>query len=397
LRLGILSPALRRCGGIERVPVTQAKLLGERGHDVVLVPGFYEKSCYPDLLGSSGVQLKYVNLPLPILRVTINSTLSTFVSYRYLKNRETFVSHGLSSAYRAYSKLGIPYVLYVHTVPWHPRRSEAERIDRYFKRAVMIPADLIHLCFKPVMGEWERLAIRGAGRVLVNSRNTGEQLADMTGGMDYEVCYPAVDLELATGRDLRLERLLRQRFGLGGNVILSVSRHNPKKCLHWLPQILYTVKRSVPDAKLAITGARTVHTSLIDEEIRRWGVRESVVLTGELSEKELYSLYHISKVLCLPSVREDFGLPLVEAMASGCLPVAWNDDAGPSEVIEDGVGGFLCEPYDLAEMASHTVAVLQDDSLRRRMSERAVEKGTRFDWTAHVNVLEKALAEVSRR
>ena len=397
MRLGVLSPALRRRGGIERVPVTQARLLEERGHDVVLVPGFYERSCYPDILGGSRVQLKHLDLPLPILRVTVNSTLSTFVSYRYLKNREAFVSHSLSSAYRVNSKLGIPYVLYVHTIPWHPTRSEAERIDRYFKRAVMIPADLIHLLFKPVTGEWERLAIRGAGRILVNSRTTGRQLADMTGRMDYEVCYPAVDLDLATRRDSRLEQLLRQRFGLDGNVILSVSRHNPKKCLHWLPQILHTVMRSVPDAKLVITGARTVHTSLIDEEIRRWGVGESVVLTGEISERELYSLYHISKVLCLPSVREDFGLPLVEAMASGCLPVAWNDDAGPSEVIKDGVEGFLSEPYDLAEMASRVSAVFQDDSMRGKMSERAVGKGAGFDWRVHMNVLERAVAEVSRR
>jgi len=397
LKLGFLSPALRRCGGIERVPVTEARLLEERGYDVTLVPSFYEKGCYPDVLRGSGVRLKYIDLPLPILRVTVNSTLSTFISHSRLKGCEVFVSHSLSTAYRARSKLGIPYVLYVHTVPWHPRRSKAEEVDRYFKRAVMIPADLVHLWFKPITGEWESLAIREASRILVNSRNTGEQLAESTGRRDYEVCYPAVDLKLAAERDSGQELLLKQRFGLGENVILSVSRHNPKKCLHWLPQILRLIRRDVPDVKLTITGARTPHTSLIDEAIRRWGTRENVILTGELSERELYSLYHISRVLCFPSVREDFGLPIVEAMASGCVPVAWSDNSGPSELIEDGVDGYLCEPYNPVEMASRTALLLQDASMRRRISERAVEKGRMFNWKTHADILEKAVVGVGRR
>lgn len=397
MKLGVLSPALRRCGGIERVPVTQARLLAERGHEVTLAPSFYEKACYSDILSGSGVHLKYVDIPLPFLRVTVSSTLSTLIPHRLVRSCEAVVSHNLGAAYRVSSKLGVPYVLYVHTIPWHPKRGKAEEIDRYFKRAVMIPADLVHLWFKPVVEEWEILALSEAGRILVNSKNTGEQLADVTGHVDYEVCYPAVDLKLAVERDSELERLVRQRFGLGENVVLSVSRHNPKKCLHWLPRVIRAIRRDVPDVKLAVTGARTPHTSLLDEEIRRWGVEESVILTGEVSERELYSLYHVSKALCFPSVREDFGLPLVEAMASGCVPIAWGDGAGPSEVITNGSDGFLCEPYDLDEMASRIASLLKDDSSRRTIAERAVDRGGKFSWKTHGDILEKAVVEVGER
>jgi len=73
LKVGLITPALRRRGGIERVPVTQAKLLSESGYDVCIITSVYEKSCYPEILSDSKVEIRTPKMRSPILEVTVNT------------------------------------------------------------------------------------------------------------------------------------------------------------------------------------------------------------------------------------------------------------------------------------------------------------------------------------
>ena len=67
----------------------------------------------------------------------------------------------------------------------------------------------------------------------------------------------------------------------------------------------------------------------------------------------------------LASVREQFGLVLVEGMACG-LPAIGVNRLGPAEIIEDGATGWLIEPDDVDQLSDAIVAALDDDRERVR-------------------------------
>lgn len=397
MKIGVISPALRKRGGIERVPVMQAKLLSEKGYDVCLVTSVYEKSCYPELLLDSKVEIRTPKIRSPILEVTVNTIFSAFQSYRLAADCDLIISHMLADAYNAKRRLESPCILYLHTLPRHPKRSVAEKIDRKFRSAIMIPPHLLYKVVNPATSRWSDLALVKSDMVLVNSKNTGKQLEEYCGKKDYVVCYPGIDVEHLAKYDNGLKDEVFRRYGLGENPILSVSRHQPKKCLHWLPETLYHVLKEVPDAQIAITGGETPHTKLIRKNMKRWNVEEKIILTGEVNEEELATLYRIAKVLCFPSVREDFGLPIVEAMYCRCPPVAWNDDSGPSEIITDSVDGFLAKPYELGEMAQRLILLLKDERVRAELAENAFRKAQMFSWKSHMDILEACIRKVAAK
>ncbi len=115
------------------------------------------------------------------------------------------------------------------------------------------------------------------------------------------------------------------------------------------------------------------------DTVARVGARD-VFLAGWHGHDELPGLLRASDALVLASVREQFGLVLVEAMASG-LPCVAVDAFGPGEVVEDGVTGWLVPPDDRGALADALLAACDDEAGRRRRGRaaRAVAVA-RYGW-----------------
>jgi glycosyltransferase involved in cell wall biosynthesis len=115
------------------------------------------------------------------------------------------------------------------------------------------------------------------------------------------------------------------------------------------------------------------------EAIEATGVRD-VLLAGWHEHAELPELLRASDAIVLPSVREQFGLVLVEAMACG-LPAIAVDDHGPAEIVEDGETGWLVEPDDIEDLAAALRAAVTDAAERRRRGRNAREAVlARYAW-----------------
>ncbi|MGB0333452.1 MAG: glycosyltransferase family 4 protein, partial [Planctomycetota bacterium] len=101
----------------------------------------------------------------------------------------------------------------------------------------------------------------------------------------------------------------------------------------------------------------------------RLGVEDLVVPTGWLGPDELPLAYAAADVFVTPSLCFDtFGIVNLEAMEQR-RPVVATRFGGSMEVVEDGVSGFIENPFDVEAYAERIASLLRDDGLRARMGE----------------------------
>jgi glycosyltransferase involved in cell wall biosynthesis len=138
------------------------------------------------------------------------------------------------------------------------------------------------------------------------------------------------------------------------------------------------VRRAVPNAELWIIGDGYFRDKLMSAAC------EGVRFFGSLSSEERRSLIKKAWVLVNPSVREGFGLSVVEADALGVPCVAY-DVAGLRDSIIEGETGLLVESGDVEALAETIIHVLTNDALRVRLSEKALAYSRSFSWDEVAN------------
>ena len=128
------------------------------------------------------------------------------------------------------------------------------------------------------------------------------------------------------------------------------------------------------DLRLVLVGAEKRGGDEVRSAIRRLGLEQRVELTGYLERDELPALYRGAACLVFPSRYEGFGLPVLEAMASGTPVVATATGAVP-EVAGDAA--VLVEPGDHAALAAGIERALTD---RDRLVAAGLERARHFSW-----------------
>ena len=162
------------------------------------------------------------------------------------------------------------------------------------------------------------------------------------------------------------------RFDLPAEFMLFVGRLNVRKNVSTLLHALALTKSRAP---LVVAGAPDWKTSNLVGEAARLGVADRVLFVGGVSATELAALYATASVFCFPSFDEGFGLPPLEAMASGC-PVVSSNAASLPEVCGDA--GILVAPTDAKAMAVALDLVLADERVREKMREAGLARASRF-------------------
>ncbi|MDQ6906673.1 MAG: glycosyltransferase family 4 protein, partial [Chloroflexota bacterium] len=149
------------------------------------------------------------------------------------------------------------------------------------------------------------------------------------------------------------------------------------------------------NAQLVLVGLRSVAAGSLEEKVRAAGLGGEVVVTGWVPDADLPALYQGAEVFVLPSRYEGFGLPVLEAMASGVAVVTTTATALPEVA---GEAALLVEPDDVAGLADALRRVLDDSVLRAGMVARGRERAAQFTWhrTAEATLAAFRLALASR-
>ncbi len=158
---------------------------------------------------------------------------------------------------------------------------------------------------------------------------------------------------------------------------LFVGALQPRKNLVRLIQAFEGAKKQHPEMKLVLAGEE----AWLAEEIlaaREMSVhKKDIILTGRVNFDDLRALYQGARVFVFPSLYEGFGLPILEAFASG-VPVLTADNSSLREVA--GEGALYCQAEDASDMAEKLGRLWGDETVRQELVVKGREQLKKFSW-----------------
>ncbi len=233
--------------------------------------------------------------------------------------------------------------------------------------------------------EWStRYALKKAQSIIAISEFTKEELIHL---------YPVRPQKIAVipngyndkifKQDLSDEigRSVLERYGFKEPYIFYIGRLEKKKNTAALIEAFARVKEKGNDLfphKLYLIGDASFGFDDIKYTIYEYNLSDEVFTTGWIAEEDVPYIYKYADAFVFPSRYEGFGIPLLQAMATG-TPIIASRAASIPEVVGDA--GVLFDPEDISDMAGAMERVLADEQLRLGLRKAGYARVAQFGWT----------------
>jgi glycosyltransferase involved in cell wall biosynthesis len=158
--------------------------------------------------------------------------------------------------------------------------------------------------------------------------------------------------------------------------ILAVGKISPRKNLEMVIRALDKLHSRIPH-HLVTVGGDGWDFKGIKDLVATLGLADRVHSLGFVSDETLNALYAKASLFIYPSLFEGFGLPVLEAMATGC-PVITSNLSSLPEVA--GEAALLIDPRNLDEMASAIEAICTDSTLASALQRNGKKRAGQFSW-----------------
>jgi glycosyltransferase involved in cell wall biosynthesis len=176
--------------------------------------------------------------------------------------------------------------------------------------------------------------------------------------------------------------LLQRRGLVSDGYLLTVGRIEPRKNHARLLRAYAMLKGDV--LPLVVVGQRDFGVIDLGALAAELGISGRVVFIDDATDDELPVLYRHARLFVYPAFAEGFGMPPLEAMASGVAVIVANTTALP-EVVGDC--GVLIDPYDVSALTQGMQALLDDDERRNQLGSRALERARTFEWEGAARIV----------
>lgn len=258
-------------------------------------------------------------------------------------------------------------------------------------RTVLVIHDIAPLrypgWYSPVYSAYQHVMLpllaRRARHIITPSRFSKEEVVSELGVPPERVSVVPNGVDERFGPHAR-NPAIRQRFGLDRPYVLVVGTRIARKNLGILELAAERLRKLGVELVSAGSGRHYMRT----------GQLPPIRALGYVDDRELPALYAEAAAFVLPSLYEGFGIPVLEAMASGTPVVCSNLSALPETC---GDAALLVDPTSAEELADGLVRVISDDDLRARLVRRGLERAREFTWERAARmtdaVIDQLLAE----
>ena len=190
------------------------------------------------------------------------------------------------------------------------------------------------------------------------------------------------------------------KHGLAGSAyLLVVATQEPRKNLARLTRAYAGLPAALRQRHpLVIVGARGWLNAELEQVLPPLEARGEVRRLGYVAEQDLPLIYAGAHAFAFPSLYEGFGLPVLEAMASG-VPVLTSDVSSLPEVARDEAGSLALtiDPLDETALRAGLARLLEDEPWRADATARGTARGVQFTWMRCVEATVAVYRDVLER
>jgi glycosyltransferase involved in cell wall biosynthesis len=193
-----------------------------------------------------------------------------------------------------------------------------------------------------------------------------------------DVIYNAIDERFGHPPAVEEVERVRERYQLNDPFVLYAGNIKPHKNIERLIEAFDSLKQhGFEHVKLLIIGDEISKYATLRRAVHRHKLHKHVRFFGFVPDQTLAILYRLAAVFVFPSLYEGFGLPPLEAMASG-TPVLASRAASIPEVLGDA--GMLLDPESLSQWADAMVKIIKDPVLPARLRIDGLARAALFTW-----------------
>lgn len=183
---------------------------------------------------------------------------------------------------------------------------------------------------------------------------------------------------------------IRKKYKLPKRFILYIASALPHKNYERLLTAFKAVKVKDRSIKLVLIGARFYGGDAISTKIVDLGLEKKVVFLGWLPFEDIPVIYAAAELFVFPSLHEGFGIPVLEAMATG-VPVVCSGIPPITEVAGDAA--VFVDPYDSDAIAEGILSVLGNGQLRDGLVSKGLKRAALFSWDTTAKATVRAIKE----
>jgi glycosyltransferase involved in cell wall biosynthesis len=209
-----------------------------------------------------------------------------------------------------------------------------------------------------------RLIFRYGNVKIVSVSKEVAQSVKTVYGVDSEVIYNGVEIDEFSNNLKRENKFVN---------ILNIASFKREKNIPLLIDAFSEAIAQEKKIKLILVGDGA-QKNLLEQQIEKKGIRESVTLLGWRSD--IPEIFANCDIFALSSDSEGLGMVLIEAMAAG-RPIIATRVGGVPEIVEDGATGILVAPGDSHAFAEAILKLSRDEKLREEMGRKGREKAER--------------------
>ena len=361
----------RIVGGIAKVVYDLSKRLIKDGHEVTVVT--YKEGEAPYYENDKGVEVyrvdNYIINPNNFIDwiMQLNFNLVAKASEIMNKNGKFDVIHAhdwlvANAAKTLKASYNIPIVATIHATESGRNGGIRDEQQRYINDT-----------------EW--MLTYEASEVIVNSNYMKNEVQRLF-GLPFEkinVIPNGINLNIYNGIERNYE--FRRKYARDNEkIIMCAGRLVYEKGFQYLIDAAPKILNRYNDAKFIIAGKGGMLNEL-KEKANYLGISDKVYFTGQLTPKELYTMYRCADIAVFPSTYEPFGLVAIEGMYAG-TPIVVSDIGGLNEIVEHGVTGMKSYAGNPNSIADSILALLFDYQLAYNIAKNGKAKIKEiYNWT----------------
>jgi len=224
-------------------------------------------------------------------------------------------------------------------------------------------------------------------RLLVANSKFMQRIVKTTLNRDAIVIYPPVDTNTFSSKCFQTQK--------EGNLVVVIASYTPKRRLEQLPLIAQQTKA----AQFIVIGKADEYSLStireLEENIHALHVEDKITLLKNAPFIELQKTLANAKVYLHTMPFDHFGISVVEAMASGCVPVVHRSGGPWTDILDAKQGAYGFSYSTPSEAAGYIDMLLTDERLRSRIAAKASYRSRKYDKTVFLNRLSEVVEKVA--